>query len=148
MKFLSEEWVGALDAKLRESGVRLPEDIGSSVDSFPKSLPKSHPRSLCIQNIAELPDGKAPLCYFIQIDTNGATATFGKAPEPDVIFTQPYDVAVSVAQRQRDAHAAFLLGEIKVTGDVTALLNLGDVTAQIQQLVDSIHRVSQEFHST
>ena len=110
----------ALDAKLRESDVRLPE--GSMA-------------ALCVQNIAEFSDGEEPLCYFIRIDADGATATFGKAPDPLVVFTQPYDVAVSIAQRQRDAHAAFLLGEIKVSGDVTALLQLGDITAKIQELV-------------
>ena len=128
MKFLSEEWVGELDAKLRESDVRLPE--GSRAD-------------LCVQNIAEFSDGEAPLCYFIQVDAEGATAAFGKVADPSVVFTQPYDVAVSIAQRQRDAHAAFLLGEIKVAGDVTALLQLGDITAKIQDLVESLHRITE-----
>ena len=128
MKFLSEEWVEALDAKLRESDVRLPE--GSMA-------------ALCVQNIAEFSDGEEPLCYFIQVDAQGTAATFGKAPDPSVVFTQPYDVAVSIAQRQRDAHAAFLLGEIKVAGDVTALLQLGDITAKIQELVESLHGITE-----
>ena len=128
MKFLSEEWVEALDAKLRESDVRLPE--GSMA-------------ALCVQNIAEFSDGEAPLCYFIRVDAQGATAAFGEAVDPSVVFTQPYDVAVSIAQRQRDAHAAFLLGEIKVAGDVTALLQLGDITAKIQELVESLHGITE-----
>ena len=128
MKFLSEEWVGALDARLRESDVRLPE--GSMA-------------ALCVQNIAELGDGEAPLCYFIQVDAQGTTATFGKVPDPTVVFTQPYDVAVSIAQRRRDAHAAFLLGEIKVSGDVISLLSLNDITVQIQQLVASLYAVTE-----
>ena len=129
MKFLSEEWVEALDAKLRESDVRLSPD--PEVDG------------LCVQNIAELGDGEAPLCYFIRVDAEGATAAFGEASDPSVVFTQPYDVAVSIAQRQRDAHAAFLLGEIKVAGDVTALLQLGDITAKIQELVESLHGITE-----
>ena len=128
MKFLSEEWVAALNVRLRESDLRLPE--GSMA-------------ALCVQNIAEQGGGEEPLCYFIQVSTEGATATFGKAPDPLVVFTQPYDVAVSIAQRQRDAHAAFLLGEIKVAGDVTALLQLGDITAKIQELVESLHRITE-----
>ena len=124
MKFLSEEWVEALDSKLRESDVRLPE---------------GGPASLCVQNITEFSDGETPLCYFIRVDAQSATAAFGKAPDPSVVFTQPYDVAVSIAQRRRDAHAAFLLGEIKVEGDVTALLNRGDITVKIQELVASLH---------
>ena len=115
--------MGALDEKLRESDVR---------------LPATSPASLCVQNITEFSDGEAPLCYFIQVDAQGATATFGKAPEHTVVFTQPYDVAVSIARRSRDAHAAFLLGEIKVAGDVTALLRLGDITAKIQKLAASL----------
>ena len=122
--------MGALDSKLRESDVRLPE---------------GGPASLCVQNITEFSDGETPLCYFIQVDAQGATATFGKAPEHTVVFTQPYDVAVSIAQRRRDAHAAFLLGEIKVKGDVTALLHLGDITAQIQELVASIQSNTEEY---
>ena len=115
--------MGALDEKLRESDVRLPE---------------ASPISLCVQNITELSDGEEPLCYFIQVDAQGATAIFGEAPDPTVVFTQSHDVAVSVAQRNRDAHAAFLLGEIKVAGDVTSLLSLSDVTAKIQELVASL----------
>ena len=38
---------------------------------------------------------------------------------------------------------AFLLGEIKVAGDVTALLQLGDITAKIQELVESLHRITE-----
>lgn len=115
--------MGALDEKLRESDVR---------------LPAASPASLCVQNITELSDGEEPLCYFIQVDAQGATAAFGKAPEHTVVFTQPYDVAVSIAQRNRDAHAAFLLGEIKVAGDVIALLRLGSITAKIQELAASL----------
>ena len=115
--------MGALNEKLRESDVR---------------LPKGSATALCVQNITELSDGEEPLCYFIQVDAKDATAVFGKTPNPTVVFTQPYDVAVSIAQRNRDAHAAFLLGEIKVEGDVTSLLNLGDVTARIQELVASL----------
>ena len=128
MKFLSEEWVEALDARLRESDVRLPEGGMAA---------------LCVQNIAEFSDGEAPLCYFIQVDAQGTAATFGKAADPSVVFTQPYDVAVSIAQRQTDAHAAFLLGEIKVAGDVIALLSLNDITVQIQQLVASLYAVTE-----
>lgn len=113
----------ALDLKLRESDVR---------------LPKASQVSLCVQNITELGVGESPLCYFIQVDAQGATATFGKAPENTVVFTQPYDVAVSIAQSRRDAHAAFLLGEIKVEGDGTALLHQGDITAKIQKLAASL----------
>ena len=115
--------MGALDEKLRESEVRLPEGIATA---------------LCVQNITELAGGEEPLCYFIQVDAKGATAVFGKTPNPTVVFTQPYDVAVSIAQRNRDAHAAFLLGETKVEGDVISLLNLGDVTTQIQELAASL----------
>lgn len=113
-----------MDAKLRESDIRLKPD--HEVDA------------LCVQNIAERGVGESPLCYFVQVDTQGATATVGNAPEHTVVFTQPYEVAVSIAQRRRDAHAAFLLGEIKVAGDVTALLHLGDITAKIQELVSSL----------
>lgn len=119
----------ALDLKLRESGICLPLDheVGA----------------LCVQNIAERGVGELPLCYFIQVDAQGATATFGNAPQHTVVFTQPYDVAVSIAQRRRDAHAAFLLGEIKVEGDVIVLLNLSDITVQIQQLVASLYAVTE-----
>ena len=121
--------MGALDVRLRESDVRLPLDI--EVDG------------LCVQNIAELGGGEAPLCYFIWVDAEGVTAAFGEAADPAVVFTQPYDVAVSIAKRQRDAHAAFLLGEIKVSGDVTALLQLDEITAKIQESVESLYSITE-----
>lgn len=95
--------------------------------------------SLCVQNIVELPDPQPDLRYAITIDASGATATAGQVQNPNVTFTQSWSVATAIAQKKRDAHAAFLMGEIKVSGDVSELMNLGDAAAQIQAVITELN---------
>lgn len=97
---------------------------------------------LCVQNIVELPPPQKPFRYFITIDPSGAAAALGADQHPSVTFTQPWQVAVAIAQHQRDAHAAFLMGEIKVAGDVAALLGLAETFAELQQIISAVNQTT------
>ncbi len=130
MKFLSPEWVDQLDQQLKASRLHLP----SASEDNPNPI-----SSLCVQNIVELPDQQPDLRYAITIDATGATATAGQVQNPNVTFTQSWSVATAIAQKKRDAHAAFLMGEIKVSGDVSELMNLGDAAAQIQAVITELN---------
>lgn len=158
IEFLSPEWVEQLDQKLKASGLRLDTkgdgesqsvDAESSIRSGDEGAVGSVAAGasvassrLCVQNIVELPEPQKPFCYFITIDVGGATANIGTDENPSVTFTQPLDVAVAIAQHQRDTHAAFLMGEIKVEGDVTALLGLTETITELQQIISAANQTT------
>lgn len=103
VKFLSAEWVTALDELLRTGGV--------SLDGGPP---------LVIQQLIEHPDGVRST-YRIRVDSNGAEATAGFSGDATVVYRQSYEVARGIACGELDAHVEFLLGRVVVSGDTTAL---------------------------
>lgn len=132
MKFLSAEWVEQLNGQLRAAGVRLDRDPTAAERDL---------TSLCVQHIVERADGEA-LSYWVKVDREGASAAMGVSAEPTVTFTQSMEVAAGIAQKQRDVHVAFLMGEIKVSGDVMELLGREDVTAQIIDITSSLNQAT------
>ena len=143
MKFLSPEWVAQLDQQLKASGLCLSASAASSQTNSLDGASEHHsnfPDTICIQSIVRLPDAQPSLCYFITMDADRATASSGLAATPDLTLSQTWAVASAIAQGQRDAHEAFLMGEIKVTGDVTKLLPLADIALQVQQISAAVNQ--------
>lgn len=62
--------------------------------------------------------------YHLGFDPDGCWAKNGPANEPTVIYTQPLQTAVAIATEQRTAHEAFMLGELRVSGDSAQLVHL------------------------
>lgn len=125
MKFLSPEWVERLNRELQAAGVRL--DSGQA--------------SLCVQHMVEQIEGET-LSYWVKVDAAGASAGVGVSDEPTVTFTQSLEVAASIAQRRQDVHVAFLMGEIKVSGDVMELLGQEDITVQIIEITSGLNQAT------
>lgn len=153
MKFLSPDWVEQLNRQLQATGVRLERDPADpnrdpadpnrdpADPNRDPADPERVPLSLCVQHIVERADGEA-LSYWVKVDRAGATAAVGMSDEPTVTFTQSLEVAVGIAQKQRDVHVAFLMGEIKVSGDVMELLGCEEVTAQIIDITSSLNQAT------
>ena len=137
MKFLSPEWVAQLDEQLKASGLCLSAETSES-DTGDHDLPM--PETICIQNIVQQPDAQPDLCYFITVDSDCAAATSGLAVSANLTFTQTWEVAAAIAQGRRDSHEAFLMGELKVTGDVAELLPLEAVALQVQQVSSAVNQ--------
>ena len=103
VKFLSAEWVAALDDLLRTAGV--------TTEGAPP---------LVIQQLVEHPDG-CRSTYRIRVDANGAEATGGSSGDATVVYRQSYEVARGIACGELDAHVEFLMGRVVVSGDTKAL---------------------------
>ena len=144
MKFLSPEWVAQLDQQLKASGLRLPASADryemANLDADAGNPSFDLPSVICIQNIVRLPGSEPDLCYFITVDTRCAMAASGLAKSPNLTFAQTWEVAAAIAQGRRDSHEAFLMGEIKVTGDVSELLPLEDIALQVQQVSAALNQ--------
>ncbi|MCY3925454.1 MAG: hypothetical protein OXG52_08090 [bacterium] len=104
-RFLSTEWVSALGQALQDAGV--------TTDGAPP---------LVIQQLVTHEDGTRS-AYRIRLDSDGAEAVDGVAPDATVVYRQSYEVARGIAEGDLDAHVEFLMGRVVVSGDTKALMD-------------------------
>ncbi|HYZ92744.1 MAG TPA: SCP2 sterol-binding domain-containing protein [Actinomycetota bacterium] len=105
-KFLSEEWsaeaIGALNAS---------DDVKAATKDV----------ELTIQQIITGVDG-GQASYWIGINDGTIEGGLGDGPDPDVTITQDYDTAVAITKAEINPQAAFMQGNLKVTGNMGKLL--------------------------
>ncbi len=111
-KAWSEGWVGALDAAARaDEGLR-----AASVG-----------RHVVIGQ--EVVDGDRHRRWHVVLDDGEVAVRPGPAEAPDVTFSQDAAVAGAVARGEMAARTAFVLGQIRVGGDVDVLVELAPALA-------------------
>lgn len=103
----SEEWIGALDVAARAD------------DSLRQA---SRGRRVVIGQ--EVVDGERLTRWHVVLDDGTVAVRPGPADAPDVTFSQDAEVAAAVARGEVAARTAFVLGRIRVGGDVSILLDL------------------------
>ena len=117
--FLSDEWIGAMLALLDEYRDQVPEG----------SLPSA--RANIIVDQVPFGDGRVRL----SADTTlGAPAVaVGHLPDPDITVTVAYAIArdAMVKQSPEELAKAWLMGKIKIDGDLLKLLPAGDPMALV-----------------
>jgi putative sterol carrier protein len=115
-RYLSPEWIEALDASLASSvfapGVRL-----------------------VIQHIVD--DDTA---YYITVDDERAGVRAGRAEHPTVTFSQDHTTAAAIAQGQLSAQQAFMSGRLLVRGDLPALTRAQDVMDELDHAFGSVRQ--------
>jgi hypothetical protein len=123
LAYLSDEWLAALQA---------------SADGDDRLREATKGTALVIEQ--HVTDGPRGTVVF-HVDIHDGTVTFaaGPAPDADVTFTQPYEVAAGIARNELSAQAAFAVGRISVDGRVdrlhaeaTSLGQLDDVFASVR----------------
>lgn len=123
----SEEWIAALDTVARaDEGLRA----------------ASAGRRVVIGQ--EVVDGERRTRWHVVLDDGEVAVRPGPAPDPDVIFSQDRATAEAVARGEVAARTAFVLGHIRIGGDIRVLLDLapalaglGDVFAGVRALTPS-----------
>jgi hypothetical protein len=106
MRFLSDEWLAAMDRLLATSA------------------PLADP--LVLQQVVA---GERD--YYLQLGPGTVTVAVGRHPHPTVTFTQSRATAWAVFAGDISAEEAFVRGDIDLSGDVTALLAHGPVLAEL-----------------
>jgi len=76
-------------------------------------------------------DGDRTHRWHVVLDDGEVAIRPGPADDADVTFTQDAAVAAAVARGERSARSAFILGEIRVGGDVSLLMDLGPALADL-----------------
>jgi len=105
VRYLSDEWIEALDAAARaHEGVRA----------------AARAESLTIKQTVTTPDD--PVAYYIRAGDGEVCVRAGRAAAPTVTFTTDLDTAADVAQGTASAQLAFMRGRLRVGGDLRALL--------------------------
>ena len=100
--FLSDAWIADLDAAGRASQV---------ADEL----------RVVVQQVVVDEDG-TEVAYVVRVAEGTVRVEAGRAPDADVTFTQPRGVAAAIAQGALSAQAAFLAGDLRVGGDLAAVL--------------------------
>lgn len=103
----SDEWITALDAAARAD------------DELREA---SRGRRVVIGQ--EVLDGERRTSWHVVLDDGEVAVRPGPADQPDVTFSQDRDVAEAVARGELAARTAFVLGRIRVGGDVGVILDL------------------------
>jgi hypothetical protein len=87
----------------------------------------------------EVVDGERRTRWHLVLDDGEVAVRAGWPDEPDVTFSQDADVADRVARGELAARTAFVLGQVRLGGDVARLIDvapalggLGDVFAAVR----------------
>ena len=104
MEYLSDEWLAALDSAARTVTVDPP-----AADT------------IVVQTVVTDPPGPA-IAYHLTLADRSIGVQAGASDAPTVTFTQSRETAAAVASGRRSAQEAFMAGDIRVGGDVTALI--------------------------
>ena len=125
VKFLSEEWAEQLTAAL------------NARESFKAAAAGKKAR------LQQVITGESPTRYWIVIDDGTIDMGLGDLDPPvDATITQSYDTAVGLAQRTVNPVTGFMLGKIKVDGNMGMLMGL---TGVLQELPEAMATIDTEY---
>jgi hypothetical protein len=102
VEYLSDEWLAALDSAAR------------SVTVDPPAA-----ETIVVQTVVVDPEGPA-VAYHLTLADRSIGVQAGSSDAPTVTFTQSRETATAVASGRRSAQEAFMAGDIRVGGVVTA----------------------------
>jgi putative sterol carrier protein len=125
VKFLSPEWAEQLTATL------------NSRDSFKAAAAGKKAR------LQQVIMGDTQTRYWIVIDDGAIEMGLGDLEPPvDATITQSYETAVGLAQRTVNPVTGFMLGKIKVDGNMGMLMGL---TAVLQELPEAMATIETDY---
>jgi putative sterol carrier protein len=117
----SEAWIAGLDAAARaDDGLRQ----------------ASAGRRVVIGQ--EVRDGDETHRWHVVLDDGEVAVRPGPAEAPDVTFSQDADTARAVATGELAARTAFVMGRIRLGGDVSVLLDLGPALAGLGDVFGAV----------
>jgi putative sterol carrier protein len=121
VKFLSPEWAEQLAAAL------------NARESFTAAAAGKKAR------LQQVITGEAQTRYWIVIDDGTIEMGLGDLQPPvDATITQSYETAVGLAQRTVNPVTGFMLGKIKVDGNMGMLMGLTGVLQEIPEAMATI----------
>lgn len=121
VQFLSPEWADQLTAAL------------NARESFTAAAAGKHAR------LQQVITGEPEMRYWIVIDDGTIAMGVGDLEPPvDATITQSYETAVGLAQRTVNPVTGFMLGKIKVDGNMGMLMGLTGVLQELPEAMATI----------
>ena len=82
------------------------------------------------------PDGDVR--FHVVVDDGSVEIVNAPAPEPTVTFVQSYETAAAIGKGELSAQGAFLIGQLRVRGDLPKLVDEMDAFAGVDDLFDGL----------
>lgn len=121
LPFLSDEWTAALTAALNAD------------EAFREA---ASPFTTTIQQVIAR-DGEEAR-YWTRIESGRIAMGTGDAENPDATITQSYETAVALAKRELNPVSGFMLGKIKVAGNMGQLMALQGVLGKLAEAMSAL----------
>jgi putative sterol carrier protein len=114
LTFLSPEWAGALTEAVNANG------------EFAGAAGSQHAR---IQQVITTTDGEKR--YWTTIEDGKIAMGMGDLEGPDATIRQSYETAVALAKRELSPVTGFMMGKIKVEGNMGMLMGLAGALGKL-----------------
>ena len=103
-RFLSDEWISAMnEAAASESLRQSTRNVRLSIQKVVKA-------------------GHEERCYLVRVDHGRVSVEPGRDPAADLTITEDAETAAALAKGEMSPQIAFMLGRIRVSGDMPALM--------------------------
>ena len=126
IRFLSDEWATNV------------MDAVNSTDEFSKAAGTAAAR---IQQVITKPDGEVAHYWTIVADGR-IELGLGDLENPDATISQSYETAVALATREANPVTAFMMGKIKIDGNMGLLMGLAGA---LGKLADAMATLDVEY---
>lgn len=120
VKFLSEEWVAALNSNIQAS-----DEIRAAVKG----------KNGRVQQVVNTDDG--PILYWVSFDDGEVDMGLGNVDDATITVTTTYETAAAMAQGELSPTAAFMSGKVDVS-NVMAAMGLQGVLSRFGDAVKAI----------
>ena len=121
MKFLSEDWAQAVMQTV------------NSNDEFAKAAGTAAAR---LQQVITMPDGEAH--YWTVVEDGKLSLGLGDLEEIDATITQSYATAVALAKREINPVTSFMMGKIKIDGNMGMLMGLAGALGKLADAMSTL----------
>jgi putative sterol carrier protein len=121
LRFLSQEWADALTGTLNAS------------EDFRRALAG---QNATLQQV--ITTGDDDVRYWMRIVDGTLSMGIGEADNADATITESYDTAVALARRELSPVTGFMMGRIKVDGNMGMLLGLQGALGQLADAMSAM----------
>ena len=120
VKFLSEEWAGAVT------------DALNSNDAFQQ---QAQGKIVKVQQVVTTPQESK---FYFRIEDGQAEVAVGELPDAEATLIQDYDTAAALMKNELNATAAYMSGKLKIQGDLMKLMQLQGLFATLPPAIKGI----------
>ena len=121
VRFLSQEWIDALEAALNDDA------------AFREAAAST---TVALQQVITTSDGEVR--YWTTLTDGVVAFGIGDLDAPDATIRQSYETAAGLARRETNPVMAFMTGKIKVDGDMGRLMAMQGILSKLADVMGTL----------